>query len=105
MPIRANARALYQGTDEPTLTGYDPAWLDNLADAAAVEGSMLDGAVPGAEAVQSIVVALIKRNKAGKTQNVVASYRPRSTLLLLSRLLREKFAGAPFAEQFAAGAP
>jgi hypothetical protein len=31
----------------------------------------------------------------------VASYRPRSSLLLLSRLLREKFAGTPYAEQLA----
>jgi hypothetical protein len=32
----------------------------------------------------------------------VAGYRPRSSLLLLSRLLREKFAGTPYGEQFAA---
>ena len=47
-------------------------------------------------------VVLITRNDAGKTQHVVAGYRPRSSLLLLSRLLREKFAGSPYAERFAA---
>jgi len=35
----------------------------------------------------------------------VASYRPRSSLLLFSRLLGEKFAGTPIAEHFAAGSP
>jgi len=114
--------------------------VDNLADDATVEGSLLDCAVQGAEAVRSIVVTirslydrqehrfaggpygangfledyvaqvrgepigcvvLVTRNAAGKTQRVVANYRPRSSLLLLSRLLRKKFAGTPYAEQFA----
>ena len=111
-----------------------------MADDATVEGSLLDGAVQGAEAVRSIVgtirslydrqehrfagnygnnglledyvaqvrgepiacVVLVTRNAAGKTRQVVANYRPRSSLLLLSRLLRKKFAGTPYAEQFAA---
>jgi len=94
--------------------------VDNLADDATVQGSLLDGAVQGAEAVRSIVVTirslydrqehrfagpygangfledyvaqvrgepigcvvLVTRNAAGKTQRVVANYRPRSSLLL-----------------------
>jgi hypothetical protein len=48
-------------------------------------------------------VVLITRNAAGQTQHVVASYRPRSSLLLFSRLLGEKFAGTPIAEHFASG--
>jgi hypothetical protein len=32
----------------------------------------------------------------------VGNYRPRSTLLLLSRLIGEKFAGTPIGEHFAA---
>ena len=40
-------------------------------------------------------VVLVTRNAAGQTQHVVASYRPRSSLLL-SRLLREKFASTPY---------
>jgi hypothetical protein len=47
-------------------------------------------------------VVLVMRNAAGQTQHVVASYRPRSSLLLFSRLLHEKFAGVPLAEQFLA---
>src|SRR5882724_8991045 len=38
-------------------------------------------------------VVLVTYNAAGQTQHVVASYRPRSSLLLFSRLLGEKFAG------------
>jgi hypothetical protein len=50
-------------------------------------------------------VVLVTRNAAGQTDRVVVGYRPRGSLLLLSRLLREKFAGAPFADQFAASEP
>ena len=48
-------------------------------------------------------VVQVTRNAAGQTQHVMASYRPRSSLLLFSRLLGEKFAGTPIAEHFAAG--
>ena len=140
MSVDGNVLATYLVSGDPALTGYYPAWLDNLADDATVEGSLLDGAVRGAEAVRSIVVTirslydrqehkfagpygdngfledyiaqvrgepigcvvLVTRNAAGQTQHVVAGYRPRSSLLLLSRLLREKFAGTPYGEQFAA---
>jgi len=47
-------------------------------------------------------VVLIKRNDAGQTQHVVASYRPRTTVVYFARLLAEKFAGTPLAEHFAA---
>ncbi len=47
-------------------------------------------------------VVVVTRNAAGQTQHVVASYRPLSSLLLFSRVLREKFAGTPIAEHFAA---
>jgi hypothetical protein len=47
-------------------------------------------------------VVLIARNAAGKAQHIVANYRPRSSLLLLSRLVGEKLAGTPYAEHFAA---
>jgi hypothetical protein len=122
------------------ITDYYPAWLDNLADDVTVEGSLLDGAVQGAEAVRTVIVAirglydrqefnfagpcgddgfledyiaqvrgapiaclnLVTRNAAGKTQHIGANYRPRSSLLLLSRLLGEKFAGTPLAAYFLA---
>ena len=139
MTIKGNVLAQYLGSGDPALKDYYPAWLDNMADDATVEGSMLDGAVQGAEAVRSVVltirslydrqahkfagpygdngfledyvaevrgepigcVVLVTRNAAGQTQHVVASYRPRSSLLLFSRLLGEKFAGTPIAEYFA----
>jgi hypothetical protein len=117
---------------------YYPAWLDDLAEDVTIEGSLLDGAAQGPEAVRSIVGAirtlyehqefnfagpygdsgfleyytaqvrgepigaavLITSNAAGQTQHVAANYRPRSSLLLLSRLLGEKFAGTPYAQYF-----
>ena len=45
-------------------------------------------------------VTLITSNAAGQAQHVVGNYRPRSTLLLLSRLIGEKLAGTPYAEHF-----
>ena len=135
----SEATPRYLVSGDPALADYYPAWLDNLADNVTVEGSMLDGAVQGAEAVRSVVltirslydrqehkfagpyskngfledyvaevhgepigcVVLVTYNAAGQTQHVVASYRPRSSLLLFSRLLGEKFAGTPIAEHFA----
>ena len=47
-------------------------------------------------------VVLVTRNAAGQTQHIVANYRPRSSLLLLSRLVGEKLAGTPYAEYFLA---
>jgi hypothetical protein len=111
-----------------------------LADDVTVEGSLLDGAVQGAEAVRTILVTirglydhqefnlagpygdngfleeytaqvrgepigcvvLVTRNAAGETQHIAANYRPRSSLLLLSRLVGEKLAGTPYAEYFLA---
>jgi hypothetical protein len=138
-PLLDKAAPAYLEPGDPDLAGYYPAWLDNLADDVTVEGSMLDGAVQGAEAVRDVVVGirtlygdsqqfhhagpwgdngwledyiaeiageplgcvvLVTRNAAGKTQRIIASYRPRSTLLLFSRLLGEKFAGTPHGEQF-----
>jgi len=49
-------------------------------------------------------VVLISRNTAGQAQHIVANYRPRSTLLLLSRLIGEHFAGTPYGEHFASSA-
>ena len=140
MSIKGDVLAQYLDHGDPALADYYPAWLDNMADDATVEGSLLDGAVQGAEAVRSIVVAirslydrqahkfagpygdngflehyvaevhgepigcvvLVSRNAAGQTQHVVASYRPRTSLVHFARLLSEKFAGTPIAEHFAA---
>ena len=135
-----NVLPQYLGAGDPALKGYYPAWLNNIANDATVEGSMLNGVVQGADGVRSIVttirslyedqvfkfagpygdngfledyvakvngepigcVVLVTRNAAGQTQHVVASYRPRTSLLLFARLLGEKFAGTPIAEHFAA---
>jgi hypothetical protein len=35
----------------------------------------------------------------------VANYRPRTTLLLVSRLVGEHFSGTPYGEHFASSAP
>ncbi len=45
-------------------------------------------------------ITVVARNTAGQTQHVVGNYRPRSALLLLSRLLGEKFVGTPIGEHF-----
>ena len=129
------------GDPEGRYAGYYPAWLDNLADDVTIEGSLLDGAALGPEAVRSIIGAirtlyehqqfnfagayagdswledytaqvngepigcavLVTKNAAGQTQHVAANYRPRSSLLLLSRLVGEKLAGTPYANYFVAG--
>jgi hypothetical protein len=129
----------YLGGGDPggRFTDYYPAWIDNLADDVTVEGSLLDGAAQGAEAVRTIVVTirtlydhqefnfaglygdngledytaqvrgepigcvvLVTLNAAGQAQHIAANYRPRSSLLLMSRLVGEKFAGSPFAKYF-----
>src|SRR5260370_17551796 len=50
----------YLGSGDPalSLTGYYPSWLDNLADDVTIEGSAMDGAAQGAEAVRTILVAI-----------------------------------------------
>jgi hypothetical protein len=128
------------GDDDGRFADYYPAWLDNLADDVTIEGSLLDGAALGPEAVRTIVgtirtlyeyqqfnfagaygdnswledyraqvrgepigcAVLVTRNAAGQTQHVAANYRPRSSLLLLARLVGEKVAGTPYAKYFPA---
>jgi hypothetical protein len=140
MSLKGNARATYLESGDPALKDYYPAWVNNLADDVTVEGSLLDGAVQGPDAVRKVVlgirslyerqefrfagpcgnngfledyvarvrgeplgcVVLVTLNAAGKAQHIAANYRPLSSLLLLSRLVREKLAGTPYAEQFAA---
>jgi hypothetical protein len=48
------------------------------------------------------VIVSVTRNAAGKAQHIVVNHRPRSSLLLFSRLMHEKFAGTPIAEHFLA---
>jgi hypothetical protein len=128
------------GDPADRFTDYYPAWLENLAGDVTIEGSLLDGAALGPDAVRTIVGAirtlydrqvfnfagaygdngwledytarvrgepigcavLVTRNAAGEAQHIAANYRPRSSLLLLSRLVGEKLAGTPLAEYFLA---
>jgi hypothetical protein len=48
------------------------------------------------------VVVLVKRGAAGKAQHLVVNHRPRSSVLLLSRLMGEHFAGTPIEKIFIA---
>ena len=142
MSIEGDALATYLGSADSArrFTDYYPQWLDHLTDDVTVEGSLMDGAVQGQEAVRTILmtirslydhqdfnfagpcgengwiedyiaqvrgeplgcVVLVTRDADGQTRHIAASYRPRSSLLLLSRLLGEKFAGTPYGEYFAA---
>jgi hypothetical protein len=51
------------------------------------------------EPIGSVVVVI--RNGTGQAQHIAASYRPRGSALLASRLMGEHFAGTPIAEYFA----
>ena len=58
--------------------------------------------VRGGEQIGNVV--LVTRNAAGQAQHIVANYRPRTTLLHLSRLIGEQLAGTPYGEHFATSA-
>ena len=118
---------------------YFPVWLNCMADDVTLEGTLMNGAVRGAEAVRAILgyvrtlyedqqfsfagpygddgflevyntrvrgepigsVVLVTRNAAGEAQHIAASYRPRRSVMLVSRLVGEHFAGTPIGEYFA----
>jgi hypothetical protein len=46
-------------------------------------------------------IVLVTRNAAGQAEHIVANYRPRDTLLLVSRLIGDHFTGTPIGEHFA----
>jgi hypothetical protein len=133
----------YLGRGDPAgrFADYHPAWVGKLASDVTLEGSLLDGAVQGADAVKAVIgdarelydrqdfkfvgpwgdnsfiedytaevrgvpvgaVHLIAFNADGEVQNIIVNYRPLSSLMFFSRLLREKFAGRPYAEQYLVG--
>ncbi len=120
---------------------YYPPWLEDLAEDVTIEGSLLDGAAQGPEAVRTIVgtiravyerqefnfagpyrehgwiedynaqvggepigcAVIVTRDASERTLHVAANYRPRSSVLLLSRLVGEKLAGSPYARYFLTG--
>src|SRR3954463_15294156 len=46
---------------------------------------------------------LVTFNAHGQTKHIAAHYRPLSSLMFCSRLLRERLAGTPYGEHFLAG--
>ena len=58
MSTKADVLPQYLRRGDPALKDYYPAWVDNIAADATVEGSMLNGAVQGADAVRSIVLTI-----------------------------------------------
>jgi hypothetical protein len=132
---------LARGDPEGRFADYHPAWVDRMAIDVTLEGSILDGAVQGADAVRAVIagarqlydrqdfnfvgpwgdnsfiedytaevhgtpvgaVHLVIFNADGQAQHIIVNYRPLSSLMLFSRLLREKFAGTPYAEHYLAG--
>jgi hypothetical protein len=132
---------LESGDPAGRFADYYPAWMDKLAADATLEGSMLDGAVQGPDAIRTVISGVREQydrqdftfagpwrdngfiedytaevrgrplgclhrvtfNADGQTQHIAAHYRPLSSLLFFSRLLRESLAGTPYAEHFLAG--
>jgi hypothetical protein len=133
----------YLGRGDPAgrFADYYPAWVDKMAADITLEGSLLDGAVQGADAVRAVIggvrelydrqdfnfagswgdngfiedynaeirgrplgaVHLITFNADGEAQHIAANYRPLSSVMFFSRMLRERLAGTPYAEHFLAG--
>jgi hypothetical protein len=71
----------YIGGGDPAgrFTDYYPAWLDHLADDVTIEGSLLDGAAQGAEAIR-MIVGTIRRVELGVPRAFERSPRSRSGL-------------------------
>jgi hypothetical protein len=133
----------YLGRGDPAgrFADYYPEWMDRLAGDVTLEGSMLDGALQGDDAIRAVIggvrelydrqdfnfagpwgdngfiedytaevdgrplgcLHLITFNSDGQTQHIAAHYRPLSSGMFFSRLLRERLAGTSHAEHFLAG--
>ena len=51
-------------------------------------------------AMAGLVIVLVVFNAAGKAQRLVVNHRPRSSVLVLSRAMLERFAGTPLAKHW-----
>ena len=90
--VLVSIRALYDYQEFNSVGAYgENGWIEDYT--AGVRGQPIGN------------ITLITHNAAGQAQRIVGNYRPRSTLLLLSRLIGEKFAGTPIGEHFAASGP
>jgi hypothetical protein len=83
------ARMLYEYQEFSFVGAYDDGFLEDYT-------TQVHGELTG-------VVVMVKRNAAGEAQHLVVNHRPRSSVLLLSRLMGEHFAGTPIEEFFAVG--
>ena len=103
------------------VTGEGPAWDGAIQGAAAVhevvvaakeiyefqefhyagpcgESSFLEDYTSSVRGVPLYVIVLVVFNAAGKAQRLVVNHRPRSSVLVLSRAMFERFAGTPLAK-------
>ena len=88
--VLVSIRALYDYQEFNSVGSYgENGWIEDYT--AGIHGKPIGN------------ITLITHNAAGQAQHIVGNYRPRSTLLLLSRLIGEKFAGTSIAEHFATG--
>ena len=69
------------------------------------ENGFLEDYTAGVRGEPIANVTLVTSNAAGQAQHIVGNYRPRSTLLLLSRLINEHFADTPYGDYFLASEP
>jgi len=58
------------GDPDPQLTGYYPAWLDNLAEDVTLEGSAMDGFVQGPDAVRTVTTVQRQLRAFGITMTI-----------------------------------
>ena len=84
------ARQLY---DRQDFTFVGP-WGDN---------SFIEDYTAEVRGVSVGAVHLIIFNAVGEAQHIIVNYRPLSSLMFFSHLLREKLAGTPYAEHYLAG--
>ena len=87
--VRVSIRALYDYQKFNSVGPYgENGWIEDYT--AGVRGQPIGN------------ITLITHNADGQAQRIVGNYRPRSTALLLSRLIGDEFAGTPIGEHFAA---
>jgi hypothetical protein len=65
------------------------------------ENGFLEDYTAGVRGEPIANITLVTSNAAGQAQHIVGNYRPRGTLLLLSRLVGKHFARTPYGEHFA----
>ena len=88
LTVIASIRSLYEYQDFHAVGPFgDNGWFEDYT--AGIRGEPIKN------------YTIVTRNAAGQTQRVVGNYRPRSTLLLLSRLVGDHFAGTPYGAHFA----